>query len=169
MTSKGLRQATEKMQAAGIDDLAIRVFAHNYRQIEHGETGMIAEDSIEPLEMDSLAEVEVDGDAAAEAIGATAVIKLNGGLGTSMGMTRAKSLLCVRRGLSFLDVIARQVLHLRQHYGVTLPLVLMNSFRTSTDTLAALARYQDLAVVGSSLPPESRAFLLTKPRATTGS
>ena len=79
------------------------------------------------------------------------MIKLNGGLGTSMGMARAKSLLCVRRGLSFLDVIARQVLHLRREYGATLPLIFMNSFRTSADTLAALARYDDLAVDGLPL------------------
>ena len=79
------------------------------------------------------------------------MIKLNGGLGTSMGMDRAKSLLCVRRGLSFLDIIARQVLHLREQYDATLPLLFMNSFRTSADTLAALARYEDLPVEGLPL------------------
>ena len=151
MTSKGLRQATEKMRAAGVDAMAIEVFAHYYRQIEHGETGMIAEDTIDPLDMESLADVSVSDEAASEAIGATVVIKLNGGLGTSMGMARAKSLLCVRRGLSFLDVIARQVLHLRREYGATLPLIFMNSFRTSADTLAALSRYEDLAVEGLPL------------------
>ena len=61
-----------------------------------------------------------------------------------MGMDRAKSLLCVRRGLSFLDIIARQVLHLRKEYDAPLPLLFMNSFRTSADTMAALARYEDL-------------------------
>ncbi len=151
MKTKGLRQATEKMQAAGVDDLAIQVFAHYYRQIEHGETGMIAESTIDPLDMESLDDVEVSDETAADAIGATVVIKLNGGLGTSMGMARAKSLLCVRRGLSFLDVIARQVLHLRREYGATLPLIFMNSFRTSSDTLAALARYDDLHVEGLPL------------------
>ncbi|WP_027859996.1 UTP--glucose-1-phosphate uridylyltransferase [Marmoricola sp. URHB0036] len=148
MNSKGLRLAREKMQAAGVDPVAIDVFAHYYRQIEHGETGIIPESSIKPLDMESLADVEVGEDVATDAIGATAVIKLNGGLGTSMGMARAKSLLCVRRGLSFLDVIARQVLHLRREYGATLPLIFMNSFRTSADTRAALARYDDLAVDG---------------------
>src|SRR5680860_406062 len=151
MLSKGLREAREKMQAAGVDDLAIQVFSHYYRQIEHGETGMIAEDTIDPLNMPSLADVEVSDEAASEAIGATVVIKLNGGLGTSMGMARAKSLLCARRGLSFLDVIARQVLHQRRQYGAALPLIFMNSFRTSADTLAALSRYSDLAVAGLPL------------------
>ena len=72
------------------------------------------------------------------------MIKLNGGLGTSMGLDRAKSLLEVRDGLSFLDIIARQVLGARQEHDVPLPLVFMDSFRTSDDTLAALAGY-DLA------------------------
>ena len=151
MKSKGLIEAREKMKAAGVDSVAIDVFSHYYRQLEHGETGLIAESSIEPLDMESIDDAEVDDETASDAIGATVVIKLNGGLGTSMGMARAKSLLCVRRGLSFLDVIARQVLHLRREYGATLPLMFMNSFRTSADTLAALARYDDLAVPGLPL------------------
>ena len=74
------------------------MFAHYYRLLEHGETGMIPESAIEPLDMESLADVDGADETAAAAIGKTAVIKLNGGLGTSMGMDRAKSLLCVRRG-----------------------------------------------------------------------
>lgn len=151
MKSKGLTKARDKMSDAGVDPVAIEVFSHYYRQLEHGETGMISESSIEPVQIDALDDVEVPEETAAEAIGATVVIKLNGGLGTSMGMDRAKSLLCVGRGLSFLDVIARQVLHLRREYGATLPLLFMNSFRTSEDTLAALGRYDDLAVDGLPL------------------
>ncbi len=150
-TSKGLDLARTKMREAGVDDVAVDTFAHYYRLLEHGETGMIAEDSIEPLDMPALADVDVADDVAAEAIRRTAVVKLNGGLGTSMGMSRAKSLLCVRRGLSFLDIIARQVLHLRKQYDAALPVLFMNSFRTSADTMAALARYEDLAVEGLPL------------------
>ena len=139
------------MAAAGVDEVAIETFAHYYRLLEHGETGMIPESTIEPLDMESLADISVDEQVAADAIRTTAIIKLNGGLGTSMGMDRAKSLLCVRRGLSFLDVIARQVLHLRKTYDAPLPLIMMNSFRKSADTMAALARYQDLPVDGLPL------------------
>jgi UTP--glucose-1-phosphate uridylyltransferase len=139
------------MVDAGVDEVAIETFAHYYRLLEHGETGMIPESSIEPVDMEALADVEVSDEDAAAAIRTTAVIKLNGGLGTSMGMDRAKSLLCVRRGLSFLDIIARQVLHLRKEYDATLPLIFMNSFRTSGDTMAALARYDDLPVEGLPL------------------
>ncbi len=151
MGSPGLRAAREKMKAAGVDEVAIDTFAHYYRLLEHGETGMIPESTIEPIDMESLADVEVADDVAAEALAATVVIKLNGGLGTSMGMDRAKSLLCVRRGLSFLDIIARQVLHLRKQHGATLPLIFMNSFRTSGDTMDAVARYDDLQVPGLPL------------------
>ncbi len=139
------------MADAGVDTTAIEVFAHYYRLLEHGETGLIPETSIDPVEMESLADVEVSDDVAREAIGKTVVIKLNGGLGTSMGMDRAKSLLCVRRGLSFLDIIARQVLHVRELHDVSLPLIFMNSFRTSTDTMAALARYETLPIEGLPL------------------
>lgn len=157
MGSPGLHAARTKMVDAGVDDTAIEVFSHYYRLLEHGETGMIAEDTIEPLDMPALADVEVADDVAAEALSKTAVIKLNGGLGTSMGMDRAKSLLCVRRGLSFLDIIARQILHLRSQYDAKLPLLLMNSFRTSSDTMAALERYDELPL--SELPLE---FLQSK-------
>ena len=151
MGSPGLKRARDKMVAAGVDEVAIETFAHYFRLLEHGETGMIPESTIEPVDMESLATVAVSDEDAAAAIRTTAVIKLNGGLGTSMGMDRAKSLLCVRRGLSFLDIIARQVLHLRKEYDATLPLIFMNSFRTSADTMAALARYTDLPVEGLPL------------------
>jgi UTP--glucose-1-phosphate uridylyltransferase len=151
MGSAVLNKARDKMTAAGVDEVAIQTFAHYFRLLEHGETGMIPESAIEPVDLPALRDVEVDDDAAAAAVRTTAVIKLNGGLGTSMGMDRAKSLLCVRRGLSFLDVIARQVLHLRKQYDAPLPLLFMNSFRTSADTMAALARYEDLPVEGLPL------------------
>ncbi|WP_328527535.1 UTP--glucose-1-phosphate uridylyltransferase [Nocardioides sp. NBC_00368] len=151
MGSPGLAKAMAKMRDAGVDDVAVQTFAHYYRQLEHGETGMIPEDTIEPVDIPSISDAEVSDEEAHAAIATTAVIKLNGGLGTSMGMDRAKSLLCVRKGLSFLDVIARQILHMREKYDVRLPLLLMNSFRTSEDSLAALERYQDLPVEGLPL------------------
>ncbi|MFA6298694.1 MAG: UTP--glucose-1-phosphate uridylyltransferase [Nocardioides sp.] len=151
MGSPGLQRARAKMVDAGVDEVAIDTFAHYYRLLEHGETGMIPESAIDPVDMQALGDVEVDDLVAAEAIRHTAVIKLNGGLGTSMGMDRAKSLLCVRHGLSFLDIIARQVLHLRAEYDAPLPLIFMNSFRTSGDTMAALERYSDLPVEGLPL------------------
>ncbi len=152
MSAHGLELAKEKMADAGVHAEAIEVFSHYYRQLEEGVTGVIPEDSIDPLtDPDLLSDVTVGDEEAAAALGQTAIIKLNGGLGTSMGMDKAKSLLPVRDGKSFLDLIVEQVLTARQAHGVRLPLIFMNSFRTRDDTLAALASYPDLAVEGLGL------------------
>ncbi len=145
MSATGLRLAQEKMSAAGVSQEAIDVFTHYYAQLEAGVSGYIAEDSIDPLtDPDLLSDVEVSPDEAQSALGSTVMIKLNGGLGTSMGMDRAKSLLEVKDGLSFLDITARQVLGLRRRHGARLPLVLMDSFSTREDSLAALRRHEGL-------------------------
>ena len=147
MSAEGLAEAVERMRARGVDDRAIRVFGHYYRELEAGSTGLIPEADIEPLRdvptLDGLPSQEAE---LAEALGHTAVVKLNGGLGTSMGLSGPKSVLEVRDGLTFLDVIARQVLTLRERHGVQVPLILMNSFRTREESLAVLERYPDLRV-----------------------
>jgi UTP--glucose-1-phosphate uridylyltransferase len=137
------------MRAEGLPEIAIETFAHYEQRLRQGEHGMLAESSIEPLEElpDATELPPADGAALDQAV----VLKLNGGLGTSMGMTRAKSLIEVKDGLSFLDVIVRQVLHLRKRHGARIPLLLMNSFATRDDTLAALERYPELAVDGLPL------------------
>ena len=42
-----------------MDPVAVDVFAHYYRLVESGETGMVPESTIEPLDMPSLADVDV--------------------------------------------------------------------------------------------------------------
>src|SRR4051794_28925075 len=133
------------MRGAGVPDVAIATFAHYYRQLEAGETGMIPEADLEPVgPLPSSDDLPAAGEAAGAGLDRAVVLKLNGGLGTSMGMTRAKSLLPIKDGLTFLDIIARQVLELRRTHGARLPLVLMNSFSTRDDTLEALERYPEL-------------------------
>src|SRR4051794_7323089 len=144
MGTDGLEESIEKMRADGVPDLAIRTFSHYYEKLAAGEQGTIAESDIEPVgELPDLADLP-DGDPAH--LDQAIVVKLNGGLGTSMGMTAAKSLLEVKDGLSFLDVIARQVLALRREYGCELPLLLMDSFSTREDSLEALSEYAELDV-----------------------
>ncbi|HMO10324.1 MAG TPA: UTP--glucose-1-phosphate uridylyltransferase, partial [Actinotalea sp.] len=143
MSADALTRARELMRAAGVHPRAVEVFSHHYRELERGEQGFLAEQDLEPVDrLPRAVDLEVDQDAEADALRRTAVVKLNGGLGTSMGMDRAKSLVEVRPGSSFLDLIADQVLALRERYGVALPLLLMNSFRTRDDSVAALARHQ---------------------------
>jgi UTP--glucose-1-phosphate uridylyltransferase len=152
MSAHGLAIARAKMRAAGVNETAIDVFTHYYHQLEHGATGIVAEADIDPLQdPQHLADIPYDEKAAREALDATVVIKLNGGLGTSMGMGGPKTLLPVRDGLTFLDIIIRQVLHARKVYGVRLPLLLMNSFRTHEDTMETLERYPELETPGLPL------------------
>jgi UTP--glucose-1-phosphate uridylyltransferase len=144
MSAAGLDACTQKMRDAGVAGVAIDTFAELYRRLAAGETGLIAEDEIEPVDSVPDAEALPDADAG-ELLDQAVVIKLNGGLGTSMGMTRAKSLLEARAGETFLDLIARQVLALRERSGARVPLVLMNSFATRADSLAALERHRGLS------------------------
>jgi UTP--glucose-1-phosphate uridylyltransferase len=143
----GLDASVEKMRREGLPDAAIDSFAHYYRRLSEGEQGMLPESELEPVEdVQDAADLPDDEEGASEALDRTVVIKLNGGLGTSMGMTGPKSLVEVKEGHTFLDVIARQVLALRQRFPARLPLVLMNSFRTRDDSLEALARYPNIEV-----------------------
>ena len=128
------------MLREGLPEIVVDTFRHNYAQLLAGATGLIPETEISPV--DSLPDAEKFGDefsdVGQQAMGRTAVIKLNGGLGTSMGLERAKSLIRVKQGLSFLDIIARQALI----QGT--PLILMNSFATRADTLEVLRGYPEL-------------------------
>src|SRR3954470_17489466 len=133
------------MREEGVAEQAIRAFEHYYRQLEGGETGLMPEDSIEPVnDVPALDDLPHDVEAEHEALRKAIVLRLNGGLGTSMGLTGAKSLLEAKDGLRFLDIIARQVLALRAEHDAELPLVLMDSFSTREDSLEALREYASL-------------------------
>ena len=137
------------MRHEGLPGIAIDTFAQYEERLRRGEQGTLPEAEIEPLTDVPDAGELPDADPAA--LARVVVLKLNGGLGTSMGMTKAKSLLEVKDGHTFLDVIARQVLRLREQHEAEIPLLLMNSFATRDDTLAALERYPDLPVEGLPL------------------
>ena len=129
-----------KMRAEELPEIVIDTFRHYYQQLSEGQTGIIRESQIRPVE--SLPDVESFSDTlgrhGVDRLSKTVVIKLNGGLGTSMGLAKAKSLLTIKEDHSFLDVIARQAIN----SGV--PLVLMNSFSTQEDSLAELSKYDEL-------------------------
>jgi UTP--glucose-1-phosphate uridylyltransferase len=144
-----LNASLDKMRADGVAEVAVKTFAHYYERLRAGEAGVLAESQIEPVaELPDADELPDDEEGAREALAQTVVIKLNGGLGTSMGMTGPKSLLEVKDGLTFLDITVRQILDLRRRMDAPLPLVLMNSFATREASLAALEPYDELAVDG---------------------
>src|SRR5215208_2816440 len=137
------------MRAEGLPEIAIDTFAHYEELLRAGDEGTLPESELEPLDevqgADELPEADESD------LERAVVLKLNGGLGTSMGMTKAKSLLEVKDGHTFLDVIVRQVLDLRERHGADIPLVFMDSFATRDDTLAALEGYPELELEGIPL------------------
>jgi UDP-N-acetylglucosamine pyrophosphorylase len=132
----------KKMRAAGMGDAPVAVFKRNYEALLRDETGMIPEQTIEPVTDLPKAE-DLKMDKLPGNLGEVVVIKLNGGLGTGMGLQGPKSLLAVRQGTNFLDLMVRQTLSLRQKSGQNVRLLLMNSFSTSEDTLDHLKRYEN--------------------------
>ena len=139
--------AVAKLRADGAGAPALRAFARAVERVAAGESGLLADADLDPVEALPDAEQLDAPDAAAVAVSLdrAVVIKLNGGLGTSMGLSGPKALLEIKEGHTFLDIIARQVLHLRATTGARLPLVLMHSFATQEPSLAALARHTGLA------------------------
>ena len=138
----------EKMAKSGLAPVVIDTFRHYYAALVRGETGFITRRDIDPVGEEEFADSQKLsglGRAGRGALKRLAVIKLNGGLGTSMGLSRAKSLIKVKDGLSFLDIIARQILTARDKSKTSLPLVFMNSFSTEADTVEALSAYKGLA------------------------
>lgn len=136
----------------GAPRLLVETLAHQYRQLLEHQSGYLRRAAIEPVtalpDADALPAAEGDP----ELLARVAMIKLNGGLGTGMGLESTKSLIPVREGLSFLDIIIRQVLCLRRERDVTLPLLLMNSFVTHAETQDALRAYPELARGQGDLP-----------------
>jgi UDP-glucose pyrophosphorylase len=146
----------KKMRDAGLSEAAVAAFERSFGLLAANESGLIPESAIAPARdiprYEDVADTPADESLLAKAV----MLKLNGGLGTSMGLEKAKSLLPVRDGRTFLDLIVRQVLSVRRKTGADLRFLLMNSFSTSADTLAHLARYPELG------PPEDLELMQNK-------
>jgi UTP--glucose-1-phosphate uridylyltransferase len=137
--STAAEHALKKLADDGAGEAALAAFERRLAQLEEGpEAGMLPGEELEPLdEVPVLDDLEGGEDVAAPA-DRIVVLKLNGGLGTSMGLRGPKSLIEVKPGRTFLDVIATQVAHARETLQARLPLVLMNSETTRGPSLEAL-------------------------------
>lgn len=134
-----------RMRAAEVPAPVVTRFAHQHAAWRRGVTGRVPLDDVAPLDpadlVDAAALSPPEPLHRAELWRRLAVIKLNGGLGTTMHLDRAKSLVEVREGRSFLALMAEQIERLRTRTGARLPLLLMNSFRTREDSHDALAGF----------------------------
>ncbi len=137
-----------RMRHERLPQIVIDNFHYHYDVLASGSVGLISEDTIVPAaDVPGIETTAAYARAGRAALPHAAVLKLNGGLGTSMGLDQAKSLLVAREGMTFLDIIARQNLSFSTHYDCHVPLVLMNSFNTDADSRAVLANYPELESV----------------------
>lgn len=125
----------EKMKAKSMSQAAIAAFQRNYDGLVSGASTTLSESEIDAVDtLPYLAEMpDLERDSK-DLLKKTAVLKLNGGLGTSMGLEKAKSLLKLKDGKTFLDLIAQQVKYTREKSGSCVRFILMNSFSTSEDS-----------------------------------
>ena len=146
-----LNSFVSMMETEGINKKTIQIFSHYYNQCINGETGKLSREQVRAPEQSQVLEYESLSQTNPDNLKKLAIIKLNGGLGTSMGLSKAKSLLPVKNNETFLDIIAKQTIKLRKLYHIELPLIFMNSFNTSEDTCDFLKKYPDLAISGLPL------------------
>jgi UTP--glucose-1-phosphate uridylyltransferase len=143
---KLLAEYYDLMRAEGLHEQVCETFGYYLRQVIEGETGQMSKRDIAPPESENLVNYHDLKSSSTENLNKLVIIKLNGGLGTTMGLSKAKSLLPVKQGFNFLDIIARQTVKLRSGTGQQIPLIFMNSFNTNEDTLNYLEQYPDLSL-----------------------
>ncbi len=138
----------QKMLGESLPEVVVDTFCYYYEKLVEGSSGFILEKDILPISRDDLEHYDKLSsykEKGCSLLPRTAVIKLNGGLGTSMGLNKSKSLLEVKAGKSFLDIVAQQMEKLAKVSGGQSPtLIFMNSFSTDHDTREVLALYPDL-------------------------
>ncbi|CAO2833137.1 unnamed protein product [Amaranthus hypochondriacus] len=134
----GLNQISEE-EKSGFISLVGRYLSGEAQHVDWSKIKTPTDDVVVPYE--TLASPPEDEAKTKELLDKLVVLKLNGGLGTTMGCTGPKSVIEVRNGLTFLDLIVMQIENLNSKYGCKVPLVLMNSFNTHDDTLKIVEKY----------------------------
>jgi UTP--glucose-1-phosphate uridylyltransferase len=96
-----------KAEAGGVRAAELAALRRRLRQLGERQAGLLPGEVLEPVaDLPRLDELpEPPPGQAADGLDRLAVVKLNGGLGTSMGLSGPKSLLEVKPGASFPDVL----------------------------------------------------------------
>ncbi|KAH8483056.1 hypothetical protein H0E87_027705 [Populus deltoides] len=135
-----LNQISES-EKTGFVNLVSRYLSGEAQQVEWSKIQTPTDEVVVPY--DTLAPTPEDPEETKKLLDKLVVLKLNGGLGTTMGCTGPKSVIEVRNGLTFLDLIVIQIENLNKKYGCSVPLLLMNSFNTHDDTQKIVEKYSN--------------------------
>lgn len=142
--AKSEESILKKMSSEGMSSTFIQDFLKKTDQVRNGETGMVRWEEVGDLDPASdeitLEQIEAENSPGPEILKNLVVIKLNGGLGTSMGLSGPKSLIPLKEGMSFLEIFAKQSEVIQKKYNVSVPLILMDSFNTQKESQAELKR-----------------------------
>lgn len=139
-----------KERMAGQPGGIVDDFTEKAKQVYEGATGKADWSKIGDLKPEDQVKLEDLKDTDESLFEKLVLIKLNGGLGTSMGLSKAKSLIEIRKGKTFFDVILEQLDILRKRTGKKIPLLFMNSFNTREDTL----NYPGIGSLNEGLPSD---------------
>jgi len=135
-----------KMEEQALPPIVINLFKCYFSQLVYNNQGKLSKKEILPVDQSELRHLEdltSFAPTGQKAIPKLVYFKLNGGLGTSMGLEKAKSLIKIKEDKTFLDLILEQTTKLRQKYNCPLPLVLMNSFKTHLDTMLHVQDFEN--------------------------
>jgi UTP--glucose-1-phosphate uridylyltransferase len=142
-----------RMERRGIHAEAITEFLRRSARVNEGFSGKLAWSQIDAPDPSDLTRLdELTAEANAEDIAKLVVIKLNGGLGTSMGLSKAKTLLPIKGSDTFISIIRQQIERLRAHFEAPIPLLFMSSLATQADTLAQPGIAHINSAIAGSLP-----------------
>lgn len=144
MSQNYITLVTEKMRSANLSEDLIKDFLSKIEKVRQGETGKVKWETIGDLDPNTdeidLVELQKNFPPNKTSLSKLVVIKLNGGLGTSMGLEKAKSLIPIKNNRSFLNIVAEQILYMRKKFGVEIPLILMDSYNTQVDSLEEIKK-----------------------------
>ncbi|GAB1409943.1 UTP--glucose-1-phosphate uridylyltransferase [Desulfovibrionales bacterium] len=135
-----------KMEQQSLPAIVINTFKCYFNQFLYGAQGKLNCHDILPITDNELPEYETlerYKPLGERTLHKAAVIKLNGGLGTSMGLESAKSLIPVKDCLNFLDLILLQAAYIRSRYQVEFPQIFMNSFKTHMETMMKIGNFNN--------------------------
>ncbi|XP_049943662.1 UTP--glucose-1-phosphate uridylyltransferase-like [Schistocerca serialis cubense] len=141
-TAPEARRSSFRKQFDGFEKLFERFLSEDGPSIDWEKIQKLPQDAVRDYSTLS----QPSADVIHEMLGKLVVVKLNGGLGTSMGCRGPKSVIAVRNDLTFLDLTVQQIEHLNKRYKANVPLVLMDSFNTDEDTQKVIRKYRGLQV-----------------------
>lgn len=150
--SEIIEAATRTLADDGASPLLIATFCQRLTTFMETPSAYIAEDHIQPVGELPALEALPEAKNTTRHLPRTAVFKLNGGLGTGMGLQYAKSLIPVKKSYRFMDIILRQVEYLREVFCCSTPILFMNSYSTERDTQRVLADYHELVKDQRGIP-----------------